>query len=164
MANANVEILGLGHALIAGERGERGGAPSKDSVWGFATVRGALVTFGGRRGGVLRFKAFKKTDLEKVQAQWEVKKAGSDKGFAYESIEDADARETLFPGLIDAISKGYTKATIAKKINRRELVPQAPKYKAPNPKKVFAFPTAASVADAAAKAEKAAKKAAKAAA
>jgi hypothetical protein len=156
MANANVEILGFGHALIEGDRGARGGKPSKDSVWGFALVRGALVTFGGRRGGALRFKAFKKTDLETVQAQWEVKKAGSDKGFSYTAIEDEAAREALFPDLIGAVSKGYVKATIGKKINRRALEPAAPKFKAPNPKKVFAFPTQASVAAAAHAAAKAA--------
>jgi hypothetical protein len=52
---AKIEILAVAHALIAGARGEAGGAPSKDSVVGVALVQGNLVTFGGRRGGVLRY-------------------------------------------------------------------------------------------------------------
>jgi hypothetical protein len=167
MANANatnkIEVLAFGHALIEGERGARGGKPSKDSVWGFAMVRGTLVTFGGRRNGTLRFKAFPKNGMDKVLALHEVKKVGSDKGFAYTFIDDAAQRETLFPGLVDAISKGFMKATIAKKVNRLEFAEKLPKFKKPNPKKVFAFPTQASVAHAAAQAAKVARREARAA-
>jgi hypothetical protein len=158
---AKVELLGFGHALIEGDRGARGGKPSKDSVWGFALVDNKLVTFGGRRGGVLRYKAFPKDALELVQAQWQVKQEGSDKGFGYTVIESDEARETLVPNLIETIGKGYYKAVFDKKVNNRATKPQAPKYKAPNPKKVFAFPTQASVAHVAAEAAKAAAQAAK---
>jgi hypothetical protein len=159
---AKVEILRVGHALIAGKRGDNGGAPSKDSVFGVAKVQGNLVTFGGRRGGMLRFKTYKKDALESVLAFYAKKLTGKDKGFAYKDLDAAAQVETLGADFEANLGKMFYKAMGNGKLNTRSTKPQAPKYKAPNPKKVFAFPTQASVAAAAAAAEKAAKKAAKA--
>ena len=73
----NVQILKVAHALIAGTRGEKGGAASKDSVFGVALVQGNVVTFGGRRGGVLRFKTEKKTNLDGALAKFAGKLTGN---------------------------------------------------------------------------------------
>jgi len=152
---AKVTILGLGHALIAGSRGDRGGKPSKDSVWGFAQVDNVLLSFGGRRGGVLRYKTFKKTEMDKLEAQWLVKQAGSDKGFAYVAIEGDVARDTLIPNLGEVIGKGYYKSAFLGKLNTRNTKGGAPKKV--DATKVFEFPTAKSMAAKAKAAAKAAK-------
>ena len=118
----NVQILAVAHALIAGARGENGGAPSKDSVFGIATVQGNLCSFGGRRGGVLRFKTYKKTDRDAVMAKFESKLSGNPFGAnmvgCYEKLTGA-ALEVMFPDVEVVIGKGYYKAMGTGKLNTR---------------------------------------------
>jgi hypothetical protein len=161
MNMAKIEIVRVGHALVAGKRGDNGGAPSKDSVFGIALINFGVVTtlatFGGRRGGMLRFKTYKKADMDKVLAFYtDVKLTGKDKGFAYKDLDAAARDEVLGADFADTLGKMFHKASTNKKLNTRETAkgaeakaakaPKAPKYKAPDPKKVFAFPTQASIA------------------
>jgi hypothetical protein len=117
----NVQILAVAHALIAGARGAAGGAPSKDSVFGIATVQGNLCSFGGRRGGVLRFKTEKKANLEAVMAKFEGKLTGNPFGKqvegCYAQVTDAAALEALIPNTAETIGRGYYKAMSAGKLN-----------------------------------------------
>lgn len=120
---ANVQILKVGHALIQGERGEKGGAPSKDSVWGVATVQGNVVVFWGRRNGKLRFKTEKRENLPKVLAVFEAKVAGKHKGFAYEDISDDTARiDALLPDLAVNVGKTFYKDMGCGKLNAAKRV------------------------------------------
>lgn len=121
MANAQtVEILKVGHALVAGTRGDNGGAPSKDSIWGLARIQGNLVKFYGRRGGVLRYKTARKVDLELVLAQYESKLAGTDgKGIQYKDLT-ADEQAIVVPGLQDFVKKGFYTAMGKGKLNNRD--------------------------------------------
>lgn len=164
-AQLKIEILVVGHALIAGARGEKGGAPSKDSLFGLAIIAGnKLVTFGGRRGGMQKFKAYPMAQKEaQIERYKEGKLTTKEKGWAYTDLDAAAQVELLGEGFAQDLAKMYNLNEQKKNVNRRafeKAAPAAPKYKAPNPKKVFAFPTQASVAAAAAEAEKAAKKAA----
>jgi hypothetical protein len=117
----NVQILAVAHALIAGARGENGGAPSKDSVFGIATVQGNLCSFGGRRGGVLRFKTYKKTDIDAVMKKFEGKLTGNPFGAkvegVYAHVTDAAALEALIPNTAETIGRGYYKAMAGGKLN-----------------------------------------------
>jgi hypothetical protein len=116
----NVQILAVAHALIAGARGENGGAPSKDSVFGIATVQGNLCSFGGRRGGVLRFKTYKKTDIDAVLKKFEGKLTGNPFGKNVEgvyAVVEGAALETLIPNTAETIGKGYYKAMAGGKLN-----------------------------------------------
>jgi hypothetical protein len=151
---AQVEIIKVGHALVEGDRGARGGKPSKDSIWGIANVSGVLLTFSGRRGAqVLKYKTRPKAELDTVLALFDEKLAGKDvKGIQYTEIVGTDAQEALVPGLAAQIGKGYHAAKAAGKLNtnatakkpaKAEKVVKAKKV---DPKKVSAFPTAASVA------------------
>ena len=119
----NVQILAVAHALINGTRGDKGGAPSKDSIFGVATVQGNLCSFGGRRGGVLRFKTYKKTDVAAVMAKFEGKLTGNPFGAkvegCYAQVTDAVALETLIPNTNVVIGKGYYKAMGTGKLNTR---------------------------------------------
>jgi dihydroxyacetone kinase-like predicted kinase len=161
---AKIEILNVGHALIAGARGEAGGAPSKDSIFGVAIIAGnKLVTFGGRRNGMQKFKAYPMTQKATQLERYAFKLTGKDKGFAYTDLDAAAQAELLGATFADDLAAMYYKNEQKKNVNRRAFEKVVPKYKAPNPKKVFPFPTTASVAHAAAQAAKAAKKAAKAA-
>ena len=116
----NVQILAVAHALIAGARGENGGAPSKDSVFGVATVQGNLCSFGGRRGGVLRFKTYKKTDIDAVLKKFEGKLTGNPFGKNVEgvyAVVEGAALETLIPNTAETIGRGYYKAMAGGKLN-----------------------------------------------
>lgn len=111
---ANVQILKVGHALVQGARGDAGGAPSKDSVFGVALIQGNLVTFGGRRGGVLRFKTYRKTDISSVLAKFDGKTVKAQGGFAYKDVTNTDS---LVTG--DALAKMFYKAMANRKLNTR---------------------------------------------
>ena len=87
---ANVQVLKVGHALVQGARGAAGGAPSKDSVYGVALVQGNLVTFGGRRGGTLRFKTYRKADTAKVLATFDTKLVKAQGGFNYTEVQEVE--------------------------------------------------------------------------
>jgi hypothetical protein len=168
---AKVEIIKLGHAHHKGERGEKeGGAPSKDSVWGIAFVGGSLVTFGGRKGGKLRFKARRKADLPAVIDQFNNEKItgypfGKNLDCRYTEIDPAKCNE-LVEGMEEQISKHYYAAVKAGTINKRatEAAPKAeaaPKVKADKPAakpKAEAKVKAAPKAKAKAKAEPKAKR------
>jgi hypothetical protein len=117
---AKVEIIKLGHALIEGERGEKGGKPSKDSVWGIAYVGNALVKFYGRRGGKLRFKTEKKAALDEALALFEEKLAGKDvKGIKYVDVSSAKGIKETCPSIVEDVSKGYYAAVREGKVNTR---------------------------------------------
>lgn len=115
---AKVEILKVGHALVAGVRGEKGGAPSKDSIWGLAFVGSTLVKFFGRRGGVMRFKTEKKANLPDALAMFEDKLAGKGMDYSYSEVAPKNF-ESLIPDLANTVSKGYYAAVKAGKLNNR---------------------------------------------
>lgn len=115
---AKVEILKVGHALVAGVRGDKGGAPSKDSIWGLAFVGGVLVKFFGRRGGVMRFKTEKKANLPEALTMFEDKLAGKGMEYSYTEVT-GKALDELVPNLAETIGKGYYAAQKAGKINNR---------------------------------------------
>ena len=120
---AKVEIVKMARSFVQGERGTKGGAPSKDSIWGIAFVQGNLVKFFGRRGGVIRFKAQKKTDLADCMAMYESKLAGKGIEFAYQEVAP-DQYDVLHGGdFMEAIGKSYYKARANKQINTRATHP-----------------------------------------
>lgn len=116
----NVQIIAVGHAFHSGARGDAGGAPSKDSVFGLALIQGNLVSFGGRRNGVLRFKTYKKAELNTQRERFEKKMAGSPFGknveAAYELLT-GPARDVMLPGLEEKVGAGFYKAMANKKLN-----------------------------------------------
>jgi hypothetical protein len=118
---AKIEILAVAHALIAGNRGAAGGAPSKDSVVGVALVQGNLVTFGGRRGGVLRYFTHKKLEMAAVMQKFESKLSGTPFGKqvagCYAQVTDPEVMATLVPNIEETVCKGYYKAMANKKLN-----------------------------------------------
>ena len=118
MSKAKVEVLKLGHALVAGERGKKGGAPSKDSIWGLAFVGTSLVKFFGRRGGVLRFKTEKKANLPEALAMFEDKLTGKGKDYSYTEVTAKQVAD-LVPDLETTVAKGYYAAVKAGKLNNR---------------------------------------------
>lgn len=115
---ATVEILKVGHALVAGVRGDKGGAPSKDSIWGLAFVGASLVKFYGRRGGVLRFKTEKKATLPDALSMFEDKLAGRGQDYSYTEVS-AKKLDDLVPNLSEIVGKGYYAAVKAGKLNNR---------------------------------------------
>jgi hypothetical protein len=121
---ANVQILKVGHALVQGERGEKGGKPSKDSIWGVMVVNDRLLTFSGRRNAVtLKFKTHRKADMENVLALYAQKLEGKDvKGTQYVDIAGEAAQELLVPGLMERLNKGYLTAKRDGKLDTRSTV------------------------------------------
>jgi hypothetical protein len=126
---AKVEILKVGHAMFLGARGEAGGAPSKDSVFGVAVVQGTVLTFGGRRGGTLRFKTYKKDELEAQLARFDKKLAGRPFGknvdATYNLLDAAAQAELLGADFATQLGKGFYAATFNKKLNTYSRVPKA---------------------------------------
>jgi hypothetical protein len=149
---ANVNVLKIGHALVAGERGDKGGKPSKDSIWGVAMINDRVLSFSGRRNAaVLRFKTHRKADLEALMALYALKLEGKDvKGIQYTDIVGDAMQETLVPGLVERISKGYNKAKRDGKLDIRSTTPAAKVVPVAvvevDTSKVFVFPTSASMA------------------
>jgi len=125
----NVEIIAVAHALVQGTRGANGGAASKDSVFGVAKIQGNLVTFGGRRGGVLRFKTERKVDLDKVMDKFNGKLTGRPFGknvdATYNDVTKAEDREALLPNLAETVGRGFYKAMANKKLNTNSTKPKA---------------------------------------
>jgi hypothetical protein len=125
-----VEILGLAHATFNGTRGEAGGAPSKDSIFGLALVQGNVVTFGGRRGGTLRFKTYKKPELEAQKERFAAKLTGNPFGKnidARYSVVTDDVKAELLGADFDTevVGRGFYKAMSAKKLNTYSRKPKA---------------------------------------
>jgi hypothetical protein len=116
-----VEILGVGHAMFLGARGEAGGAPSKDSIFGIARIQGNLVSFGGRRGGTLRFKTYKKDELEAQTARFNAKLGGKPFGAKidahYTQVTEAAMTELLGDDFAEKLGKNFYKAMGNKKLN-----------------------------------------------
>lgn len=118
---AKIEILKVGHALVEGVRGEKGGKPSKDSIWGVAMVYDRLVTFSGRRNAVtFKFKTHRKADLEKVMGLYAQKLEGTDvKGTKYTDVAGVVVQEMLIPNLAERIVQGFNKAKKLGKLDTR---------------------------------------------
>lgn len=126
MANANIKIVRLGHALIEGDRGEKGGKPSKDSVWGIALIAEKIVKFYGRRGGKLRFKVERKGTMDDAIALFEKKLAGKDvKGIKYVDVSSAKGIKETCPNIQEDVAKGYALAVREGKVNRNATVRKA---------------------------------------
>lgn len=122
-----VTVIRVGHALVKGTRGEAGGAPSKNSVWGVAKVGSALVTFSGRVGGTLRFKARHASMQEAMLQLFADKCAG--KGMDYSYVDVTDKFDTVYEGLEKRILSDYKAAKAADAINVRDahVKAEAPK-------------------------------------
>ena len=122
MANANVQILKVGHAMFLGARGEAGGAPSKDSIVGVALINKSLVTFGGRRGGTLKFYTHPKAEMDTVMARFEKKLTGNpfgkDVDARYEAVTRATAMNKLLGAdFADTLRSGFNAAKRNGKLN-----------------------------------------------
>lgn len=127
---ANVQILNVAHAFFLGARGEAGGAPSKDSIVGVALVQGNLVTFGGRRGGKLKFHTHKKANMEAVIARYTKKLSGNPFGNAidahYVAINNVVEMQVLLGATFaDSIGTGFYKAMANKQLNINTRLPKA---------------------------------------
>lgn len=116
---SQVQILAVGHALLAGPRGEAGGAPSKDSIWGFAQVGRSLVSFSGRRGGKLKFWKENSKDLAALQAKFKEKKAGISVTVAYKDV--TKKFEKVDPTLIERIDQGFKDAKKSQMVGTRKM-------------------------------------------
>jgi hypothetical protein len=125
---ATVQILKVGHALVQGARGEKGGAPSKDSLFGVAQITqgvvSSLVTFGGRRGGFLRFKTYPKASADAVMAKFDAKLVKAQGGFNYTDVT-ANAAELLGADFADKLLVNFRAASNAKKVNTRATAKKA---------------------------------------
>lgn len=113
--SVSVEVLKVGHAFINGERGEKGGAPSKDSIWGVAKISGNPVKFFGRRGGKLRFKVEKRSHLDEALAMFNDKVEGKGMKYHYDDI----TRKTDLETLASKISVDFRTAKKEGKLNTR---------------------------------------------
>lgn len=114
---AQVQILKVATALVQGARGERGGAPSKDSVMGLAQIDNALVKFAGRRGGVMHFKTEPLAKKDTVLADFEgklTKTFKSTEGLPYQYTVTTD--EVIAPSVL---ATQFYKARSAAKVNTR---------------------------------------------
>lgn len=123
---AVVEIQALGHCTFKGKRGEAGGAPSKDSLWGVAFIGGTLVKFFGRRGGTMRFKTEKKADLPAALTMFQEKQTGfpfSKKIDARYTDVTANAAE-YFPDT-KTLSNAFYAAQKVGKVNARATAKKA---------------------------------------
>ena len=110
------KIVALGHALVLGARGEAGGAPSKDSIWGIAQVGNTLVSFSGRRNAeTFRFMTHKQVELEALKQKFADKLAGKNIWYTYQ--DKTASAEQLVVDLAAKVNKGYYKAVAARKLN-----------------------------------------------
>ena len=122
MANANVQILKVGHAMFLGARGEAGGAPSKDSIVGVALINNSLVTFGGRRNGKLKFYTHPKAEMDAVMAKFDKKLTGNPFGknidARYELVSRASTMNKLLGAdFADNLRKGFNAAKRNRQLN-----------------------------------------------
>jgi hypothetical protein len=119
---ANVQILALGQALVQGSRGTRGGAPSKDSIWGLVQIDNALVKFFGRRGGQLRYKTEPLKAKDAAMAMFATKLEKPFKttdGDAVVYLDVTATADAVVPGLVTLVTSGFYKARSAGKLNTR---------------------------------------------
>ena len=124
-----VQLIGVAHAMFLGARGEAGGAPSKDSIFGLALIQGNVVTFGGRRGGTMRFKTYKKVELEAQTARFNAKLSGKPFGAKidahYTQVIEGAMTELLGADFAEKLGKNFYKAMANKKLNTYTRVPKA---------------------------------------
>ncbi len=107
---AQVEVLGFSAFYREGQRGAHGGAAQNDKVWGIAKVGTTLVTFWGRRNGVLKFKTQPNTPSNRstLQDQY-IDRLGYRRGRdQYTQVAVGSAMQTaLCPNLEAQISRHY---------------------------------------------------------
>jgi hypothetical protein len=130
MSQLQVEIVRMGHALVDGDRGEAGGAPSKDSVWGFGFVTleedgqqvKHLVKFYGRRERKLRFKREAMSELQATHDLYQLKLKGADvKGIQYVDVSSERGIKETWPNIVADVSAGYQLAISEGKVNLRSF-------------------------------------------
>ncbi len=129
---ATIQIIGLAHAMFNGARGDNGGAPSKDSIFGLCLIQGNVVTFGGRRDGTLRFKTYKKPELEAQTDRFNAKLSGNPFGknipACYTQVTDVAVRNELVGAdFEEKLVKGFYKAMANKKLNTYSRKPKVAK-------------------------------------
>jgi hypothetical protein len=122
---ALVTIQALGYCTFKGTRGEAGGAPSKDSLWGVAFIGASLVKFYGRRNGTMRFKTVKKAELPEALTQFQEKQTGFPFGKKIDArYTDVTANHGDYIPDLAALASSYYAAVKAKKVNTRATVKQ----------------------------------------
>lgn len=109
---ANVQVIQFCAFYNEGIRGSFGGAAQNDKVWGIAMVEKTLVTFWGRRNGVMRFKTqpntpANHTDLMMQFAQRCSNRRNRDR---YNPVSSLSMRDTLVPNLQAQITRHYYSA------------------------------------------------------
>lgn len=107
---AQVEIIVAAHFYNEGSRGEAGGAPSNDKLWGLAKIGTTLVRFWGRRNGALKFK----TEINGVPS--DLLRSKLAKG--YEVMGD-NYRAILTPRLVQDMPSQYFSAMSRGQLNTR---------------------------------------------
>ena len=113
---AKAQIISLAHALVLGARGEAGGAPSKDSIWGIAKVGNTIVSFSGRRNAdTFRYMTHKQVELEALKQKFADKLQGKNIWYSY--ADKTASAEQLVAGLAEKVGTGYYKAVAARKLN-----------------------------------------------
>lgn len=115
---SSIELVALGHALVKGARGEAGGAPSKDSIWGIAKVGGEMITFSGRREGKLRIMVESGSEAD-LLATFKAKKAGL--GMTYHYADVTKKAGKVVPDLMERLVTDYNDAKAGGKINTRKM-------------------------------------------
>ncbi len=124
---AKVELQALGYCTFKGPRGEAGGAPSKDSLWGVAFIGGSLVKFYGRRNGQFRYKTEKKAELPAALEQFKEKQTGFPFGKKIDArYTDVTAKSADYiADLEKTLASGYYAAVKAGKVNTRSTAKKA---------------------------------------
>ena len=112
------KIFRVGHALVLGPRGEAGGAPSKNSVWGVAQVGAQLVTFSGRVGGTLRFKTRHSSMLDHMLQLFKDKVEGKNMTYNYKDVTDSYAK--VYENLDKALVEDFKAAKTNGLLNTRD--------------------------------------------
>jgi hypothetical protein len=85
---SQVEIIKFGVVYNEGARGNAGGAPQNDKVWGIARIDGKLCTFNGRRNDKLSFKTRYNSEMDVCLSKWAEKTGGrTDGGDIYTELK-----------------------------------------------------------------------------
>lgn len=105
---SQVKIVKLAHFYNEGSRGNKGGAPSNDKIWGIAEIDNKLVNFWGRREGKLKFKTRFKNEMNKVLTKYNEKIGDrTDGGDIYTPINNMNMAATLCPTLLTTIASHF---------------------------------------------------------
>lgn len=116
---AKIEIHAVGHAFLAGARGDAGGAPSKNSLWGVAKIGRDLVTFSGRVGGKLKFKAEDSKSLDVLKLAFKDKVAGLGCAVPYRDV--TRSIDKIDDGLVERMASDYKEAKVGGKVTTRKM-------------------------------------------